>query len=146
MKPGLLVAITFLLPTVGAAKDWNGQLKRFAAESCIGCHDADTETRLDLTSLGYDLENDQVFRTWVNVFDRVDRGEMPPATETGPSEEYRRSTLSMLGAELTRVNRTHQQTVGRAASRRLSRGEYEQGLRTWASCECIGRDGRWFSL
>ena len=129
MKPGLLVAITFLLPTVGAAEEWNEQLKRFAEESCIGCHDADTETRLDLTSLGYDLENDQVFRAWVNVFDRVERGEMPPASETRPSEESRRTMLSLLKAELTRVNR-YASTNGWTCS--VTSIE-SRGVRTYAS-------------
>ena len=53
---------------------------------------------------------------------------MPPASETRPSEKSRRTMLSLLQAELTRVNRTHQQTVGRVPSRRLSRGEYEHTL------------------
>ena len=69
-----------------------------------------------------------MFRAWVNVFDRVELREMPPASEPRPSEESRRSTLATLRTELTRVNRRHQQEIGRVPSRRLSRSEYEHTL------------------
>ena len=105
-----------------------GSYNVFIEESCVACHDSETETRLDLTSLGYDLENENVFRTWVKVFDRVDRHEMPPASEPQPSAESRRARLSDLRTELTRVNRLRQQEIGRVPSRRLSRQEYEHTL------------------
>lgn len=127
-KPALVIALAFLSPSFIAAAEWNDGLSVFLEESCVGCHAADTDTRLDLTSLGYDLENQKVFRAWVNVFDRVERGEMPPASEPRPSEESRRSTLATLRTELTRVNRRHQQEIGRVPSRRLSRSEYEHTL------------------
>ncbi len=103
-------------------------LDSFIQESCLSCHDASTETGLDFTSLGDQLENDQVFRKWVHVFDRVERGEMPPATESPPSEESRLAAMSLLKSELTLVNQRSQQSLGRVPSRRLSRKEYEHTL------------------
>ena len=111
-----------------ARAEWSNGLRKFIEESCVSCHDTDTNSQLDLTSLGYDLEDAQVFRAWVNVFDRVEQGEMPPASAPQPSEEFRRSTLSLLQAELTGVNRSHQLRIGRVPSRRLSRNEYERTL------------------
>ena len=46
--------------------------------SCIDCHDADTDTPLDFVELGHDLADMATFRQWVKVFERVQRGEMPP--------------------------------------------------------------------
>ncbi|MDP7018281.1 MAG: DUF1592 domain-containing protein, partial [Pirellulaceae bacterium] len=124
----LLPGFLLLLPRVTMASDFRDGLATFVQESCVGCHDANTETRLDFTSLGYDLKDEQVFSTWVHVFDRIQRGEMPPRTETQPSKKSRSAALAFLDAELKRVNRRSQQTVGRVPSRRLSRNEYEHTL------------------
>lgn len=128
MQRTLLIAFIFLFPTFGAEGAWHDGLKTFIEESCIGCHDADTETRLDFTAIKHDLDDEQVFRTWVQIFDRVDRGEMPPSSADQPTPESRQSMTSLLRAELTHVNRTHQETYGRVPSRRLSRQEYENTL------------------
>ena len=96
--------------------------------SCIACHDANTETRLDFTKLEKDLEKAESFRQWVRVFDRIERGEMPPPEAEQPSKAARAKALSFLENELKRVNRLSQQAIGRAPSRRLSRLEYEHTL------------------
>jgi hypothetical protein len=116
MKPGL------------NASEALAELEPFIQESCIGCHDTSTDTRLDLASLGRALGNDKTLRTWVRVFDRVRQGEMPPASETQPSEQDKRVVLSLLGKELKRANLAAQQGVGRVPSRRLTRSEYEHTL------------------
>jgi len=104
-------------------------LDTLVQSSCIDCHDADTETGLDLSSLKKDYENAGSFRKWVRVFDRVNNGEMPPAEETQPSKEARGKALLFLESELKRVNLGAQNTIGRVPSRRLSRVEYEHTLR-----------------
>jgi hypothetical protein len=96
--------------------------------SCIGCHDAETETRLDFTTLGEDVEDAETFRAWVRVFDRIQRGEMPPASAVQPSQEARAAALSFLEDRLRPVNLKRQQTKGRVPSRRLTRLEYEHTL------------------
>ena len=96
--------------------------------SCIDCHDADTETRLDLTKLGKDFQNEATFRRWVLVFDRINKGEMPPASASQPDKQLRSKALSFLKESLTRANQKLQQTVGRVPTRRLSRMEYEHTL------------------
>ncbi len=122
------VALALFFSGVIMAADLRGEIDSFIQESCIGCHDANTETRLDFTSLGYDLQDDETFRKWVHVFDRVQRGEMPPSTESQPSREAWSAALSLLEAELQQANRRLQQTIGRVPSRRLSRSEYEHTL------------------
>lgn len=96
--------------------------------SCIDCHDANTETRLDFTTLGKDFDNAESFRKWVRVFDRIKSGEMPPAGETQPSNVARLNALSFLESELKQANQRSQKTIGRVPSRRLSRMEYEHTL------------------
>ena len=122
------ITLALLIPGVTMANDLRVGLATFVQESCIGCHDASTETRLDFTSLGYDLKDKQVFGKWVRVFDRIQRREMPPKDETQPSETSRSAALSLLQAELKHVNRRSQQEVGRVPTRRLTRQEYEYTL------------------
>lgn len=96
--------------------------------SCLDCHDANTETRLDFTTLGKDFEKAESFRKWVRVFDRIKSGEMPPPEETQPSKAARTKALSFLQIELQQANRRSQKTIGRVPSRRLARMEYEHTL------------------
>jgi len=122
------VAVLLLMQSNAMSSKPAAEIDSFLQASCIDCHDEDTDTPLDFTSLGFDLDDETVFRQWVHVFDRVERGEMPPSTEAAPSEESRAAALSLLKANLTHVNRRSQQTIGRVPSRRLSRQEYEHTL------------------
>jgi hypothetical protein len=116
------VSLSFTVPSFAT------DLDTLIQSSCIECHDADTETRLDFTTLGKDFENAESYRKWVHVFDRIKSGEMPPPEEIRPGKAARAKALSFLESELKRVNRLSQQTIGRVPSRRLSRMEYEHTL------------------
>ncbi len=96
--------------------------------SCMECHDAATETSLDLTALGSDFESEEVFGKWVDVFDRVKNGEMPPPEVEQPSKTIRAKGLAFLESKLKLVSHRSQQTIGRVPSRRLTRQEYEHTL------------------
>ena len=122
------IALLMLLPDVSPANDLPAEIDAFVQDTCIACHDEHTETRLDLTSLKGDFDDEKAFRKWVHVFDRVKRGEMPPAEGATPDANAQRVFLSQLESELTRTNRQWQQTAGRVPSRRLSRLEYEHTL------------------
>jgi len=106
----------------------SNDLEKLIETSCLNCHDANTESSLDLTSLKTDFEDDETFRKWVHVFDRIQRGEMPPAPATQPNEADKQAALSSLKNHLQRVNLEEQQTDGRVPSRRLTRTEYEHTL------------------
>lgn len=110
------------------AGDLPADLQVFVQKSCVSCHDENTETRLDLITLKFDLKNENEFRHWVHIYDRVDKGEMPPSSEPAPDEESQRIAMSTLGSQLKRVNRLTQKSIGRVPSRRLSRLEYEHTL------------------
>ena len=129
-----LVRMAMLVPFLSlfsgglSAAELPAGLTSFLQDSCIDCHDSNTETKLDLSSLKLKLEQPDNFRQWVHVFDRVQRGEMPPASEPAPDEQDRLAALSLLKRELKKVNQQAQQSTGRVPSRRLSRQEYEHTL------------------
>ena len=80
----LLAARRVLL--IGALLAWvqpadADEIQPLIESSCIACHDENTETRLDFTKLNRDFEDSDTFRAWVNIVDRVRKGEMPPASE-----------------------------------------------------------------
>ncbi|MFP6765609.1 MAG: DUF1587 domain-containing protein, partial [Planctomycetaceae bacterium] len=120
--------LAMLFHGIAPAADALPEVESLIQSSCIGCHDADTETRLNLSSLGHDLSNNSTYRVWVRIFDRVRRGEMPPPDSEQPNDSDRRGALSVLKKELNSASRRSQQTIGRVPSRRLTRREYENTL------------------
>jgi len=111
----------------------HGQMSRkdfqeLSTSSCIHCHDADTETGLDLDAIGFDLGDAGTFRQWERIFDRVASGEMPPASEDRPDPKQLKTALASLGKDLQVASLARQEEFGRVPSRRLSRQEYEHTL------------------
>ena len=131
MKNAILVLIaTCWLPAGGAvAQAFKRDVAPLVEASCIKCHDADTETRLDFERLGYDLSDPATFRKWELVFDRVHADEMPPKTKARPSAALRRKALASLKRNLLKENLFRQRKEGRVPSRRLTRIEYEYTMR-----------------
>ena len=112
----------------------HGQAFKAAVEplieaSCIDCHDADTETELNFESLKHDLTNPDTFRQWVKIFDRVQKGDMPPKKKKRPDKELKNKAMAALGDDLRTENLKQQSaTKGRVPSRRLTRLEFENTL------------------
>lgn len=96
--------------------------------SCVACHDASTDTPLDIEKLDKDLSDPATFRQWERIFDRVDRGEMPPESEPRPDATTVRNALAALKKKLTEVNLAAHQENGRVPTRRLTNLEYEYTL------------------
>jgi len=96
--------------------------------SCIDCHDADTDTPLNFETLGHDLTDAATFQKWVKIFDRVQRGEMPPKNKPRPKAGLKDKALAALQADLRATNLKQQATEGRVPARRLTRLEFEYTL------------------
>ncbi|MCH7725302.1 MAG: DUF1592 domain-containing protein, partial [Planctomycetes bacterium] len=111
-----------------SASTFATELDALIQSSCIDCHDANTETRLDFTTLGKDFENAESYRKWVHVFDRMKSGVMPPKSEPRPEKAVLKRALTSLGKQLRETNRAAQETNGRVPTRRLTRLEYEYTL------------------
>ncbi|WP_197451289.1 DUF1592 domain-containing protein [Rosistilla oblonga] len=97
--------------------------------SCIACHDADTDTRLNFENLSNDLTDPAVFRQWEQVFDYVTTGEMPPKSEPRPDSDHLTEALAKLKDSLKAESLAQQQANGRVPSRRLTRLEYAYTVR-----------------
>ena len=67
----ILIASCLLMPLEAKAQSFKADVEPLIEASCIQCHDADTETRLNFERLGYDLADPDTFRQWEKVFDRV---------------------------------------------------------------------------
>ena len=113
-------------PSVRLPDEW----RSFLDAHCVGCHDGEAEKGgLDLEAMAFEPRDARNFSSWVEVFERVDAGEMPPKKGERPApaqfEAFSRSlTPALATSERERVARD-----GRAARRRLNRHEYENNLR-----------------
>ena len=126
----LLFAFAFSDSTssIHAQDDFAVELQPVIETYCLHCHDEDTETRLNFESLGNDLSNEDHFRHWVKVYDRIVEGEMPPAGESRPTVDEIQPVLDSLKDELTEANIAKQKKWGRTPQRRLTRLEYQNTL------------------
>ena len=99
------------------------------SQTCFECHDKDIQKGgLDLTALPYDLTDAATRQRWVRVYDRVEKGEMPPkAGDLAPAE--RATLVSSLDKALYATDLADVHAHGRGPVRRLNRDEYEQNLR-----------------
>ena len=122
--PKVAIACAALCLTAVHADD----LQTLIDSSCIACHDQHTETRLDFTRLDRNFDHADTYRMWVTIHDRIQSGEMPPASEPRPPDEAQTAATTFLQHTLHTVNRQRQETHGRVPSRRLTRLEYEHTL------------------
>jgi hypothetical protein len=105
------------------------KIKPFLAAHCFDCHDAATrEAGLDLTVLSWLPDDAANFARWVEVFDRVDAGKMPPESQPRPEMKARDDFLALLRRGLHANSAKRQRTDGRVNLRRLNRVEYERTL------------------
>jgi mono/diheme cytochrome c family protein len=121
--------------TAAHAADGAVTIARFAKTACLDCHaGAAAEAGFDLESLLSTGSRAQAFDSlalarWERVFERVERGEMPPADADQPPPDDRHAFLAALATDLAVRSRAIQEAEGRTALRRLNRVEYEHTLR-----------------
>ena len=120
----LVCAVSHSLCVPTFATDFDALIR----SSCIDCHDATTETRLNFETLKDDLTNPETFRRWEKVFDRVQSGEMPPESEPRPDDVVVKRALTSLKKQLRETNLAAQKVSGRVPTRRLTGLEYEYTL------------------
>lgn len=98
-------------------------------QSCLECHDKEMhEGGLDLSALKFDLNDPVARERWVRVYDRVEKGEMPPKAEDLAAAD-RTALVKSLDAALYQADLADVRAQGRGPLRRLNRDEYEQNLR-----------------
>ncbi|CAN5548236.1 DUF1592 domain-containing protein [soil metagenome] len=124
----LFVGSCWLIANQARAQSFDADVAPLIKSSCLRCHDADTQTRLNLVTLGHDFNDPATFRQWVKVFDRVHAGEMPPKRAEQPKPAELAKALSTLKQRLRENNLAVQKKEGRVPSRRLTRLEFENTL------------------
>jgi hypothetical protein len=98
----------------------------FLERHCTECHDGDVKKGgLDLTALSFKPEDRKNFDLWVKVYDRVSKGEMPPAKKARPEGAALQSFEAALKTPLRGYELAQQSKEGRTVLRRLNRTEYE---------------------
>ena len=104
-------------------------IKIMLGKKCLGCHSGvSPKGGLNLDVLSFDLSNRITRERWVQVHDRIEKGEMPPkVVEFGASE--RAELLAQLAPLILKADRADVTKNGRGPMRRLNRDEYEQELR-----------------
>lgn len=107
----------------------SAQLAQLLRQSCAQCHDKGARSGgLDLDALSFGLSDRSIRDQWIRIYDRVEKGEMPPKSVAFPTAQ-RAQLLKLLGTELHAADRAEIIASGRGPMRRLNRDEYEQNMR-----------------
>ena len=132
MKPTILLINALLLTslaTLRADEKLPSPIASLIKQNCFDCHNAETkEGKLDLTAMTFDIADPKGMERWVQVFDRVDKKEMPPDAEAMTSDD-RKALLASLEPPLHAAGSAATVHNGRGPMRRLNRIEFEQNLR-----------------
>ena len=98
---------------------------------CLNCHDAEApKADFNLTELPRDLSKSKTLSTWVRLFDRLDKKEMPPGEKAHRiNTEERDLALKLLGDALRQADRAEIARNHRGPVRRLTRDEFQDNLR-----------------
>ncbi len=98
----------------------------FLEKHCNECHDGDVKKGgLDLTALSFKPEDRKNFDRWVKIYDRVSKGEMPPAKKERPEAAAMKTFQAAVKSPLSDYELAQQAKDGRTVLRRLNRTEYE---------------------
>ncbi len=122
---------TLLILTLWAAqtvKEPTG-IRAFLDSHCVDCHEGpEPDGGLDMKKLRGDLGNAESTARWIRIFDRVERGEMPPRHEERPPLAASRAFIRSTGDWLRAAERQRFQTLGRVRARRLTNLQLERTL------------------
>lgn len=123
----MIVSVLVLVSNTSLAQSLEADLAPLIEGSCLKCHGNRTVTPLNLAGLGFDLADHETFRTWERVHDRLEQGEMPPATAPQPDAVVVETALAALDRALVDAN-LEARREQRTPLRRLTRLEYAYTL------------------
>ena len=108
---------------IASAQSLEADMAPLVEASCLTCHGDRTVTPLNLARLGFDLTDHETFRTWEKVYERLEKGEMPPAAAPRPDADVVETALGSLKRALVAANLAAR-GEHRTPLRRLTRLEY----------------------
>jgi hypothetical protein len=139
--------------SAAAAQEDADVVRRFLKARCLECHGEEVQKHdLRLDTLPRDFAKPETFAAWVRIHDKIESGEMPPAKRERPPKEESAAVLQSLKKELQKADLARRQVEGRAAFRRLNRGEFENTLRDLLALpqlsvkDLLPEDGRAFGF
>lgn len=105
------------------------RINAFIEANCLDCHDVDeAKGGLSLENLSLAVSDTTIRNQWIEIFDRVQKREMPPKQVSLPITD-REAFLSHLDPLLIRADFSDIRKNGRGPFRRLTRSEFEHNLR-----------------
>ena len=127
MKPIFtFLFLCVIASTLSAATPFSKKTEAFLELHCFDCHgDGAAKGGLDLEKLGRDLTDAATFAKWELIFDRVDKGEMPPAKVKDQPEP--KELAEFRDSMFPRLEKAHAAAKG-TVLRRLNRREYENTM------------------
>jgi len=139
MHPRTLFQTAMILPLLLSAPAWAAPefVKPFIEAHCIDCHDSETHKGgLDLEKLAFQPSQRANALAWEHVFERLDKGEMPPRNKRQPAGDERAAWLNDLAQGLRSASLALQQREGRGPVRRLTRTEHENTIADLLHIRC----------
>ncbi len=107
----------------------HASISKFTQNQCLDCHTGkESEAGFDLSALGTDLNDHATYDRWVQVFDRVEAGEMPPKDYAEVADKDRTEFLGQVSSWLTKAREEQFARDGRVRGRRLNNLQLERSL------------------
>jgi len=123
------VALSLLAPLAGSGNELPPTVAELLETRCYDCHQGSSaEAGLDLESLASDVTDTSVAAKWVQIFDRVQSGEMPPADADPLEDDERIRFVGQLGSWIQDTQKIDHAKRGRVRSRRLTNLQLERTL------------------
>lgn len=131
------VALLMTLPLATLRAEPNVQprealdsLRPFLASYCHECHGPEKQKNdLRFDTLGGDLGDIDTLRTWQDILDQLNLGEMPPKKSRQPAPDEAATVVNTLTSTLQAAYQHQRGTQGRTVIRRLNRIELRNTLR-----------------
>ena len=122
-----LLVCTMFVVGHASADSFEAEVEPMLEASCLLCHGEGTVTPLNMQELSYDLGDAEVYRTWQHIYNRIERGQMPPMEVTDTVQSLIDNALAALKPALVDAN-IAARGGSRAELRRLTQLEYAYSL------------------
>lgn len=126
-KLAILVTCLVFVAGQSSADSFEASVNPLLEASCLLCHGENTATPLNVQKLDYDLADANNYRTWQHIYNRLERGEMPPMAVSDDIQQLIDNALAALKPALIDANLTARDGQ-RTVLRRLTQREYAYSL------------------
>ena len=107
------------------------EVKPILSRTCVQCHGPKKQkAKFRVDTLNPNLLKGKDVNWWLEVFDVISNGEMPPQDATVALEDEEKAVIvDWLADEIRQSSRAARNAKGRSSFRRLTRYEYDYALR-----------------